>query len=120
MEEFMERLKKKVTVGLVGGSDLAKILEQLGNQNGLYFSNYVNFKLNFLIKALQNYDYVFSENGLVTHKNGELIFQEVCKDNFFVQVVIFFLEHLQIYRRRKASEIYKLLSVLFIGVMVAV
>lgn len=35
MEEFMDRLKQKVTVGLVGGSDLAKILEQLGGQNGL-------------------------------------------------------------------------------------
>ena len=34
MEEFMEKLKKKVTVGLVGGSDLPKILEQLGGDNG--------------------------------------------------------------------------------------
>jgi len=55
----MEKLKKKVTVGLVGGSDLPKILEQLGGDN-----------------ALSNYDYVFSENGLVAHKNGQLIFQE--------------------------------------------
>lgn len=60
MEEFMEKLKKKVTVGLVGGSDLVKILEQLGGD-----------------KALGKYDYVFSENGLVAHKNGELIFKEV-------------------------------------------
>ncbi|CAF0928471.1 unnamed protein product [Brachionus calyciflorus] len=63
MEEFMERLKKKVTVGLVGGSDLAKILEQLGGE-----------------KALGKYDYVFSENGLVAHKNGECIFKEnICR-----------------------------------------
>ena len=62
MQEFMDRLRQKVTVGLVGGSDLVKILEQLGGD-----------------EALQKYDYVFSENGLVAHKNGQLIFQEVSK-----------------------------------------
>jgi hypothetical protein len=36
MEEFLEKLKSKVTVGLVGGSDLPKILEQLGGDNGIY------------------------------------------------------------------------------------
>ena len=60
MQEFMDRLRQKVTVGLVGGSDLVKILEQLGGDD-----------------ALHKYDYVFSENGLVAHKNGQLIFQEV-------------------------------------------
>lgn len=35
MEEFMERLRQKVTVGLVGGSDLVKILEQLGGNEGI-------------------------------------------------------------------------------------
>lgn len=59
MEDFIERLKKRVTVGLVGGSDLAKILEQLGGDDKLH-----------------KYDYLFSENGLVSHKNGKLIFQE--------------------------------------------
>lgn len=37
MEEFMEKLKQKVTVGLVGGSDLVKILEQLGGDHGMIF-----------------------------------------------------------------------------------
>jgi phosphomannomutase len=36
MEEFMEKLKQKVTVGLVGGSDLPKILEQLGGETGCF------------------------------------------------------------------------------------
>ena len=35
MEDFIEKLKNKVTVGLVGGSDLAKILEQLGGNDKL-------------------------------------------------------------------------------------
>ena len=37
MEEFLEKLKKRVTVGLVGGSDLGKILEQLGGDHGKFF-----------------------------------------------------------------------------------
>ena len=30
MADFMQQLKKKVTVGIVGGSDYSKITEQLG------------------------------------------------------------------------------------------
>ncbi|KAK3141115.1 hypothetical protein QOZ80_4BG0329750 [Eleusine coracana subsp. coracana] len=55
MLEFMKQLRQHVTVGVVGGSDLVKITEQLGRS------------------VLTDYDYVFSENGLVAHKNGELI-----------------------------------------------
>ena len=52
MEDFIEKLKKKVTVGLVGGSDLVKILEQLGGDDKLtkvkfvcYFLRKLNLKL---------------------------------------------------------------------------
>lgn len=38
MEQFIERLKQQVTVGLVGGSDLVKILEQLGGNDGILFT----------------------------------------------------------------------------------
>ncbi|KAL6844207.1 hypothetical protein ACP4OV_025880 [Aristida adscensionis] len=55
MLEFMKQLRQHVTVGVVGGSDLVKITEQLGKS------------------VTTDYDYVFSENGLVAHKNGELI-----------------------------------------------
>nr|KJB49387.1 hypothetical protein B456_008G117900 [Gossypium raimondii] len=55
MLEFMKELRKVVTVGVVGGSDLVKISEQLGKS------------------VINDYDYVFSENGLVAHKDGELI-----------------------------------------------
>nr|CAD1821036.1 unnamed protein product [Ananas comosus var. bracteatus] len=55
MLEFLRELREVVTVGVVGGSDLVKISEQLGNT------------------VINDYDYVFSENGLVAHKNGELI-----------------------------------------------
>ncbi|KAF2315331.1 hypothetical protein GH714_038852 [Hevea brasiliensis] len=55
MLEFMQQLRKVVTVGVVGGSDLSKISEQLGKT------------------VTEDYDYVFSENGLVAYKDGKLI-----------------------------------------------
>ncbi|KAF6137355.1 hypothetical protein GIB67_036392 [Kingdonia uniflora] len=55
MTQFMQNLRKVVTVGVVGGSDLVKISEQLGKS------------------VIDDYDYVFSENGLVAHKDGKLI-----------------------------------------------
>ncbi|KAK6918415.1 Phosphomannomutase [Dillenia turbinata] len=55
MLQFMRELRKVLTVGVVGGSDLVKISEQLGSS------------------VLDDYDYVFSENGLVAHKDGKLI-----------------------------------------------
>ncbi|CAL5331115.1 unnamed protein product [Camellia sinensis] len=48
-------LRKVVTVGVVGGSDPVKISEQLGNS------------------VINDYDYVFAENGLVAYKDGKLI-----------------------------------------------
>ncbi|GAB2290992.1 hypothetical protein Dimus_025246 [Dionaea muscipula] len=53
--EFMQKLRKVVAVGVVGGSDLVKISEQLGST------------------VVDDYDYVFSENGLVAHKDGKLV-----------------------------------------------
>jgi phosphomannomutase len=55
MKAFMRALKTKVTVGIVGGSDLVKISEQLGEG------------------AEKEYDYLFAENGLVAFKHGELL-----------------------------------------------
>ncbi|WMV30856.1 hypothetical protein MTR67_024241 [Solanum verrucosum] len=52
-----------VTVGVVGGSDLVKISEELGNT------------------VTNDYDYVFSENGLVAHKDGKLIGKQSLKSD---------------------------------------
>ncbi|ESP03112.1 hypothetical protein LOTGIDRAFT_171717 [Lottia gigantea] len=60
MEEFLEKLKTKVVVGLVGGSDLVKIVEQMGGHN----------------EVIKKFDYLFAENGLVGYRNGELIVQQ--------------------------------------------
>lgn len=55
MLEFMKELRKVITIGVVGGSDLIKISEQLGKT------------------VITDYDYAFAENGLVAYKGGEEI-----------------------------------------------
>jgi phosphomannomutase len=66
-----------VTVGVVGGSDLVKITEQLGksgrqpSQVPSLFASSDNV-VRCSSAVLTDYDYVFSENGLVAHKNAEL------------------------------------------------
>lgn len=59
MFEFMGQIQEKVTWGLVGGSDIKKIAEQMGG-----------------MERLMKFDYVFAENGLVAYKKGELIGKE--------------------------------------------
>jgi len=54
MMQFMKSLSEKITVGIVGGSDLPKQEEQLGEGIARVFP------------------YNFSQNGLVAYKNGEL------------------------------------------------
>ena len=55
MRETLAKLREKVVIGTVGGSDMAKQMEQLGTG------------------VLTDFDYCFAENGLVAYKNGELI-----------------------------------------------
>lgn len=53
-EEFLyNKIKPKATIGIVGGSDLCKVFEQLNGE-----------------KILQHFDYVFPENGLVQIVQG--------------------------------------------------
>ncbi|VDD80827.1 unnamed protein product [Mesocestoides corti] len=56
MYEFLCDLDKRVTVGLVGGSDLNKISEQMGG-----------------LTALHRFKHVFTENGLVAYRYGQLV-----------------------------------------------
>ena len=58
IEEFMEkRLKPNVSVGLVSGSDLKKVAEQMRGTPE---------------EVVGRFDFVFSENGLVAHKTHAL------------------------------------------------
>ncbi|VDK18381.1 unnamed protein product [Anisakis simplex] len=50
MRDFLVEVRKRIPLAVVGGSDLSKIVEQLGDS---------------LDDVLTRFDYVFSENGLV-------------------------------------------------------
>jgi hypothetical protein len=56
---FLKQLRTHTKIGMVGGSDLIKQKEQLGED------------------VLDMFDYVFPENGLMAYKDGKLISQMV-------------------------------------------
>eukprot|EP00004_Rigifila_ramosa_P007012 TRINITY_DN1792_c0_g1_i3.p2 TRINITY_DN1792_c0_g1~~TRINITY_DN1792_c0_g1_i3.p2 ORF type:complete len:220 (-),score=73.01 TRINITY_DN1792_c0_g1_i3:66-725(-) len=58
MLSLLEELREHIVIGVVGGSDLPKQLEQLGED------------------ALQRFDWNFPENGLVAFKQGSQFFEE--------------------------------------------
>eukprot|EP01098_Paradermamoeba_levis_P010338 TRINITY_DN433_c0_g1_i2.p1 TRINITY_DN433_c0_g1~~TRINITY_DN433_c0_g1_i2.p1 ORF type:complete len:278 (-),score=104.88 TRINITY_DN433_c0_g1_i2:183-920(-) len=53
--QYLLGLRKKISVGVVGGSDFVKIKEQLGDS------------------LLEDYDWVFSENGVVAFEAGKAL-----------------------------------------------
>ena len=53
---FLATLREKIAIGVVGGSDLVKQKEQLGDSPSLF-------------------DWCFAENGLLAHKDGVVIGQ---------------------------------------------
>ena len=63
MVDLLRQLRQKVTIGIVGGSDLVKQVEQLGET------------------VLSDFDYVFSENGLMAFHESKLIGQTSIKDH---------------------------------------
>ncbi|XP_077590066.1 phosphomannomutase 1 [Stigmatopora nigra] len=56
LDVFLQRLRRKVKTGIVGGSDYSKIAEQLGEGDDVIYK----------------FDYVFAENGTVQYKDGKL------------------------------------------------
>lgn len=122
----MQQLKQKVIVGLVGGSDLTKISEQMSGTTDGKLSKWLQTIGDKLIiqtlttSVLCRYDYVFSENGLVAHKKEELLGKVVscimhslkiinleflC--DTYMYCVILFTEHYIILGRRINSAIHK-------------
>ena len=68
-----EKLKTKVTIGLVSGSDLTKVSEQMG------------------VDCIREFDYVFPENGLVAYKNGDIIGKENIAKHFGEEKIQIFI-----------------------------
>lgn len=62
---LLKDVKSQVSVGLVSGSDYAKIAEQMDGE-----------------KVATQFDYVFCENGVVQYKGGELISSESILSHF--------------------------------------
>merc|ERR1712046_39874 len=84
-KEFLKQLRKKVTIGTVGGSDFDKAKEQIGDD------------------ILDSFDYVFPENGLMAFKDGKLTSQTELKKHFneeqikkFVNYVLKYLADIDI------------------------
>ena len=74
---MINQVMPRATVGLVGGSDRVKILEQMQGEEAVA-------KYGFKIKMMNDidhpflplrYDYCFSENGLVAYKGSQLLGQ---------------------------------------------
>jgi len=89
MRQTITNLRKKVTVGVLGGSDLAKIKEQLG------------------ATTITDYDYVFSENGLVFYKDGTLQAIKSIKDELgeeklkkLINFILIYIANLDIPKKR--------------------
>jgi phosphomannomutase len=73
---FLHDLQKKVKVGLVGGSDLCKIAEQMDG----------------MTEAMK-FDYTFSENGLVAFKEGKQIHQASLQEFLGEEALQNFINH---------------------------
>jgi len=70
MEEFLMKLREKVKIGLVGGSDIIKIAEQM---EPLVAGKQANFGEKAVNELVEKYDYIFAENGLEAFREGKLI-----------------------------------------------
>jgi phosphomannomutase len=85
MKEHMKKLANVITVGVIGGSDMVKQIEQLGDD------------------VLTSYKYSFSENGLVAYCEGELLnsqtfIEHIGNDNYktFINDVLKYLSEIDI------------------------
>uniref|UniRef100_A0A8D0H897 Phosphomannomutase n=1 Tax=Sphenodon punctatus TaxID=8508 RepID=A0A8D0H897_SPHPU len=63
--EFLQELRERVMIGVVGGSDYSKIAEQLGEGD----------------EVIDKFDYVFAENGTVQYKDGQLVSKQAIQNH---------------------------------------
>lgn len=67
IDACLQTLRRKFSIGLVGGSDLNKIAEQV------LPPSLKSTEVDPIKTCVNRYDYVFAENGLVAYKKGELL-----------------------------------------------
>lgn len=96
MLKLLQELRKKIYVGVVGGSDFAKQKEQLGPNGDVFFHlgalTMFVFISNFVsLTVLELVDYSFAENGLIAYKHGQLIHSKVTlKNGDTIQTIFLF------------------------------
>lgn len=85
MKAFLKRLRSKCVVGLVGGSDFGKVQEQMdGTGEGGSLPGGEGWQpLVELIHlpsplAVEQFDFVFGENGLTAYHQGQVLESQVC------------------------------------------
>ncbi|GAB1299636.1 Phosphomannomutase 1 [Apodemus speciosus] len=65
---FLQKLRSRVQIGVVGGSDYSKIAEQLGDGDEGP-------------QVIEKFDYVFAENGTVQYKHGRLLSKQTIQNH---------------------------------------
>ncbi|XP_075430142.1 phosphomannomutase 1 [Ascaphus truei] len=65
VDQFLQQLRQRAKIGVVGGSDYSKIAEQLGDRD----------------EVVHKFDYVFAENGTVQYKDGVLLSRQAIQNH---------------------------------------
>ena len=102
MIDLLERLRKKVVIGVVGGSDFNKIAEQLyvpGSSGAFIQIRTVDgFSPYPLYIVVDQFDYFFAENGLTAYKSGKQLssqsFIQFVGEERYKKLVNFILHYL--------------------------
>jgi phosphomannomutase len=79
MLDVLKELRKKVAIGFVGGSDFAKISEQLSNKgsNGKhqlpapFLTQTYDLNRGTRVLVVDDFDFAFAENGLTAYRLGK-------------------------------------------------
>lgn len=77
MKQTLADLRKKAVIGFVGGSDLSKQYEQLG-ESSKYLVLLTCWSFNWLCPlVLKDFDFCFAENGLTAYRLGTQLQSQV-------------------------------------------
>lgn len=78
MKDTLAALRKKAVIGFVGGSDISKQYEQLGNSSEYYKREMdsIDQILKYHI-VLEDFDFCFAENGLTAYRLGQQMTSQV-------------------------------------------
>ncbi|NIG59857.1 phosphomannomutase 1 [Pontoporia blainvillei] len=77
---FLQKLRRRVQIGVVGGSDYSKIAEQLGEGDEVSHPVFPHWPLHGP-EVIEKFDYVFAENGTVQYKHGRLLSKQTIQNH---------------------------------------